>query len=451
MVRSNRESRDGTRLGAKVKALRRQHGISQAQLAEKLDVSASYLNLIENNRRPLPAAMMIQLAQVFSVELGAFVADDDARLSADLLEALSDPLFEHHELHGADVKELVTSSPNLARAMLAPSEEVNDLVQRRGNYFAALEEAAEELWKRGRIDGDDLYGALRFHLREAHGLSVHIARWDEEHGVLRRFDPENKRVVLSELLPTRSRNFQLAHQLALLAHHSLLDEILDEDGGVSEEARPLARVALDNYFAGAVLMPYRRFLEAARGTRYDLDVLGRRFRVGFEQAAHRLTTLRRKGAEGVPFHMLRIDVAGNISKRFSGSGIRVSRFSGACPRWNVFAAFQTPNMIRIQVSKMLDGQTYFCIARTIQKDSGGFHQQHPVLAIGLGCRIEHARELVYSDGVALDGAGTAVPVGVTCRQCDRDECDERAVPSMRAPLRIDENIRGASLYAIGRK
>jgi predicted transcriptional regulator len=237
----------------------------------------------------------------------------------------------------------------------------------------------------------------------------------------------------------------------LLSHHKLLDEILDEDGIVSEEARPLARLALANYFAGAVLMPYRRFLEAARESRYDLDVLGRRFRVGFEQAAHRVTTLRRKGAEGVPFHMLRIDVAGNISKRFSGSGIRFARFSGACPRWNVFAAFQTPNMIRIQVSKMLDGQSYFCIARTIQKDSGGFHQQQPVLAIGLGCRIEHAKELVYSDGVALDAPGTAVPVGVTCRQCERSDCDERAVPSLRAPLRIDENVRGASLYAIGRR
>ncbi|MBL8681096.1 MAG: DUF2083 domain-containing protein [Myxococcales bacterium] len=484
MVSKGRDVREVTRLGAKVKALRRQHSMSQAQLAEKLGVSPSYLNLIENNRRPLPAAMMIQLATVFGVELGAFVADDDARLSADLLEALSDPIFEAHELHGADVKELVTSSPNLARAMLslyrayeetrervdnlasrvsdgedggsgrallAPSEEVNDLVQRQGNYFPALEEAAEELWKRARIDGDDLYGALRFHLREAHGLEVRIARWDEEPGVLRRFDAEHKRVVLSELLPTRSRNFQLAHQLALLAHHSVIDAILDEDAGVSEEARPLARVALANYFAGAVLMPYRRFLEAARSTRYDLDVLGRRFRVGFEQAAHRVTTLRRKGAEGVPFHMLRIDVAGNLSKRFSGSGIRFARFSGACPRWNVFAAFQTPNMIRIQVSKMLDGQTYFCIARTIQKDSGGFHQQQPVLAIGLGCRIEHARELVYSDGVALDAPGTAVPVGVTCRQCDRPDCDERAVPSMRAPLRIDENVRGASLYAIGRR
>jgi predicted transcriptional regulator/DNA-binding XRE family transcriptional regulator len=477
------KGREAVRLGAKVKALRRQRAMSQAQLAEKLGVSPSYLNLIENNRRPLPAAMMIQLAQAFGVDLTSFVADDDARMSAELLEALSDPLFESFELHSADVKELASSSPALARAMLAlyrayegakerveslasqvsdgedivgtriyaPSEEVNDLIQRQGNYFPALEEAAEDLWRRGRIDGDDLYGALKEHLREAHGVTVHVAKWGDEKGVLRRYDPERKRVVLSELLPTRSRNFQLAHQLALLSQHEVIDGILEDDAVTSEESRGLATIALANYFAGAVLMPYRRFLDAARAERYDLDVLGRRFRVGFEQIAHRLTTLRRKGAEGVPFHMLRIDVAGNISKRFSGSGIRFARFSGACPRWNVFAAFQTPNMIRIQVSKMSDGGTFFCIARTIQKDSGGYHQQQPVMAIGLGCRTEFARELVYSDGVALDGPETAVPVGVTCRLCDRSDCDQRAVPSLRAPLRIDENVRGASLYAIGRR
>ncbi len=194
-------------------------------------------------------------------------------------------------------------------------------------------------------------------------------------------------------------------------------------------------------------MPYAPFLKAAREERYDIDVIGRRFRVGFEQVCHRFTTLRRPGAEGVPFHMIRIDVAGNISKRFSASGIRFARFSGACPRWNVFAAFMTPGMIRIQISRMPDGAAYFCIARTIHKDSGGYHQQQPVQALGLGCRLEHARELVYSDGVDLGNGETATPVGVTCRLCERTDCEQRAFPSLRHPLEVDENVRGVSLYA----
>src|SRR5262249_19335348 len=171
----------------------------------------------------------------------------------------------------------------------------------------------------------------------------------------RRFDPEKKILTLSELLPTRSRTFQLAHQLALLTQHARLDRLAQDPMLTSDESRALARVAFANYLAGAVLMPYGTFLQAAREERYDIDVIGRRFRVGFEQVCHRLTTLRKAGAEGVPFHMIRIDVAGNISKRFSASGIRFARFSGACPRWNVFAAFMTPGMIRIQVSRMPDG------------------------------------------------------------------------------------------------
>ncbi|HEY8091470.1 MAG TPA: DUF2083 domain-containing protein, partial [Polyangiaceae bacterium] len=153
------------------------------------------------------------------------------------------------------------------------------------------------------------------------------------------------------------------------------------------------------------------------------------------------------GAEGVPFHMIRIDLAGNISKRFSASGIRFARFSGACPRWNIFTAFMTPGMIRLQLSRFSDGTTYFCLARTIHKDSGGYHAQQPVQAIGLGCRTEHAREMVYSDGMDLENAHLATPVGVTCRMCERSDCEQRAFPSIRHPLSVDENLRGISLYA----
>jgi predicted transcriptional regulator/DNA-binding XRE family transcriptional regulator len=475
----NRTTRtDGPRLGVKVRALRRRENLSQVQLAERLGVSPSYLNLIENNRRPLPASLLIKLAQLFELDLHTFAGHDEARLNADLLEAFSDPLFEPHGLTSADVRELAHSTPAAARAVLAlyrayqgareaneslaerlsedeptsmavrnPSEEVTDLVQKHMNHFPELEEGAERLWKNARLEADEVFRGLVRHLESAHGVQVRIARWGDEKGTLRRYDPDRKLVVLSELLPTRSRNFQLAHQIGLLDQDATLSRLAGDPGLTSDEARALARVALANYFAGAVLMPYGPFLQAAKEERYDLDVIGRRFRVGFEQACHRVTTLRRPGAEGVPFHMIRLDVAGNISKRFSASGIRFARFSGACPRWNVFAAFLTPGMIRIQLSRMPDGVAYFCIARTIQKDSGGYHAQQPVQAIGLGCQVQYARELIYSDGVDLENLEMATPVGVTCRVCERTDCAQRAVPSLRQPLRIDENVRGLSLYA----
>jgi len=471
------------RLGAKVRALRRREGLTQVQLAAQLGVSASYLNLIEANRRPLPANLLIKLAQLFGVDVGAFASDEDSRLVADLTEAFADPVLEEYDLTSVDVRELASASPEAARAVLGlyrayqaarataddlssrlrdgeslpspdgtraqshiPSEEVSDYLQRVGNYLPELEAAAEELAARGRLTGDDLYPGLIRYLDQHFGVSVQIGHWESMRGVLRRFDPDRKTLTLSELLPTRSRTFQLVHQLAITGYGDLLARHVAEGRFTSTEAQVLAKVALGNYFAGVVLMPYAAFHQAARAERYDVDVLGRRFRVGFEQVCHRLTTLRRPGAEGVPFHMIRLDVAGNISKRFSASGIRFARFSGVCPRWNVFSAFQTPGMIRIQVSRMPDGQAYFCIARTVQKDAGGFHSQQPVQSIGLGCQLEYARELVYSDGVNLDSHDTLVQVGTTCRLCERTDCEQRAVPSIKVPLHIDENQRGMSLY-----
>lgn len=478
-----RQSAEAPRFGAKVRALRRREALSQVQLAERLGISPSYLNLIENNRRPLPANLLIKLAQLFNVDVHSFATDEDARLVSDLTEAFADPLFEEQDLTSVDVREMSVASPSAARAVLTlyrayqaaraaaddlssrlsdgdelaplgerapahlPSEEVTDLIQQASNHFPELEAAAESLAARAKLTSDDLYPGLIRYLEKNLGIQVQIARWGAERGVLRRFDPHRKLLVLSELLPTRSRTFQLAHQIAVMTQGALMDRITADARLTTEESRALARVSLANYFAGAVLMPYTAFLEAARQERYDIDVLGRRFRVGFEQVCHRLTTMRRPGAEGVPFHMIRIDVAGNISKRFSASGIRFARFSGACPRWNVFSAFLTPGMIRIQVSRMPDGHEYFCIARTIQKDSGGYHAQHPVQAIGLGCRVEHARDLVYSDGIDMANPDTCVPVGVTCRLCERTDCEQRALPSLKVPLRVDQNVRGVSLYA----
>ena len=467
------------RLGAKVRALRRREGMSQAQLAERLGVSPSYLNLIENNRRPLPAPLLIKLAQTFGVELSSFAADEEGRLVAGMLEAFADPIFEHHDIVASEVREIAQSSPAAARAVLKlyrayqdarttandlssrvyedegrgdvdlaglPSEEVSDFIQRAQNHFAELEAGAEELWRRARLDPDDLYAGLVRHLDRQHGVTVRIARGGDR-GTLRRFDAERRLLTLSELLPTRSRKAQLAFQIGLLQLRPALDRLVDDERLTTEPSRRLARVALANYFAAAVLMPYEPFLQAAREQRYDLDVIGRRFGVGFEQICHRVCTLQRPGAQGVPFHMIRIDVAGNISKRFSASGIQFARFSGACPRWNVFAAFSTPGMIRIQISQMPDGVVFFCLARTVQQDNQGFHAQPRIHAIGLGCRVEHAAALVYADGLDLRNPASVLPIGVTCRLCDRRDCEQRAFPSLRTPLRIDEDVRGISIYA----
>ena len=470
---------DALRLGRKVKLLRRQTGLSQAEVAIKLGISASYLNLIESNKRPLPATLLIKLAQTFQVDLSTFASAEDGRLTADVSEVFGDPMFEPHGLTNVDIRELVQSSPQLARAALTlyqaylgardtsqalasrlegvttteattvPSEAVSDFIQRHDNYFPTLEEAAENLWREAKLDADDVFAGLTRHLSKKHGIKTRIVRVGDEREAMRRYDAERRLLSISEVLPPRSRRFQLCHQIGLIEASSILDAVLAGDAELvgAREANALARVALANYFAAAVLMPYEPFLDAARAERYDIELLAHRFGASFEQVCHRLTTLHRSGKEGVPFHLLRIDMAGNISKRFSASGIRIARFSGACPRWNVHAAFLTPGMIRVQISRMPDDKVYFCIARTLRSDRGGYNVPHSIHAIGMGCEVRHAREMVYSDGVDVGNLEAAVPVGVTCRLCEHLDCAQRAFPAMLHPLRIDENVRGVSFYS----
>jgi predicted transcriptional regulator/DNA-binding XRE family transcriptional regulator len=468
--------KSAARLGAKIRLLRRQEGLSQVQLADALGISPSYLNLIEGNKRPLTAPLLIRLAQQFKLDLKALAPEEDQRLSDDLMEVFGDPLFEHLGLQAQEVRELVQNSPNLARGVFElyrayqhsqgsldtlaaklsdgqgfdpeatrlPSEEVSDFIQQAMNHFPDLEDAAEALWARETLDADNPYPGLVAVFR-TRGIQLRIHRANEGVGLLRRFDPDRKALSLSELLTQKSRAFQLAHQLALLDHGDLLDQLTTHPLLRTQASRTLARVALANYFASAVIMPYERFLRAAHTERYDIDILSRRFQASFEQVCHRLTTLRRPGAEGVPFHFLRIDIAGNISKSFSASGIRFARFSGACPRWNVHAAFLTPGLIRTQLSEMPDGRKYFCIARTLQKDTGGYRGQHAMQAVGLGCDMGHAKELIYADGLRLDQP--PVPVGVTCRLCERTDCEQRAFPPMQQAFKVEENLRRTSFYA----
>ncbi len=466
-----------SKFGPKIRALRRRHGLRQVDVAEKLGISASYLNLIEHDRRPLTAPLLLKLAELYPLDLKSFAPDDHARLISDLHEVFGDTLFESHDVTTTDLRE-TASNESVSRAIVKlyhayrdalesiravaskvsegaeltgidparlPSEEVSDLLQENQNHFPDLEEAAERLSREAGLERPDAYSGL-VRLLGQEGIAVEIAPHAGPHGAMRAYDPERRRLVLSELLSPIARNFQIAHQVGLLRLAPQFERILANSRLTTPDSVTLARVALANYFAGALLMPYGPFLESARSFRYDIELLERRFGVSFEQVCHRLTTMRRPGAEGVPFHFIRVDIAGNISKRFSASGIRFARFSGLCPRWNVHSAFMTPGIVRTQISRMPDGTTYLCVARTVRQSLGGFGAAHPLLAISLGCEVSHAKHLVYGDSVDVNNPNAAVPIGITCRLCERMDCEQRAFPPIHRRLGIDENVRGASFY-----
>jgi hypothetical protein len=338
------------------------------------------------------------------------------------------------------------AAQDLGRGLL-PTEEVNDLIQARGNHFPTLEAAAESLWKVASLDGNDLYDGLVRHLGERHAVTVKVVPVSETgRAPMRKFDQTTRILTLSRMLRPRTLNFQLALQVALLEHRDRLDTIIESADLRTDDSRELAILALANYFAGAVLMPYGPFLGEAKARRYDIELLGHRFRTSFEQVCHRMTTLSRPGAAGVPFHFVRVDIAGNIIKQFSASGIRFPHYGAGCSLWNVYRCFQQPGRIRIQVSRMPDEKRFFCLATTIRKGLGGYCDEHTIQALGMGCRAEDARALVYSDGIDIADADADVKIGVTCRLCERGGCAQRAFPAVSVPLRVSLDERGMSPF-----
>ena len=293
-----------------------------------------------------------------------------------------------------------------------------------------------------------MQAALADHLEREADVRVKTMPADVMGSALRRFDRHSRRVLLSEMLPSSGRTFQLAVMVAQLRHSELIDRIVTRAKLANHEGQLLVRIGLVNYFAGATVMPYERFLKAARATRYDLEILERRFDASPEQVCHRLTTLQRPGAKGVPFFLIRVDKAGNVSKRFSPGSLHLARFGGACPRWNVHDAFRTPGVIHTQLARMPDGTTWFSIARTVTKPGFGFRSPPQQFAIGLGCEAAHAGQLVYADGVDLQNTEAATPIGVSCRLCPRLDCSQRAFPPLNHRLVIDGNLRGLSTYTL---
>ena len=314
------------------------------------------------------------------------------------------------------------------------------------NHFPELEQVAEEDWRVGDFDQSDLFNGLVGFVDSQMGLRIKVVPVDVMSGFRRRYDRHGRRVLLSELLTPAGRCFELAAQICLIRHADLLDTMVARAELTSEEARAFARQGFANYYAAAVLMPYDKIYRAAQAVRYDLEVLSRRFAVGYEQLAQRLTTLQRPGARGVPFFMMRVDQAGNISKRFSADGGHFARVGGACPRWMVHSAFRSTNRVQVQLVELPDGQRYFTLAVAITRVGAGFRSPGPSYVIAIGCETDYAAQLIYADGMSMSDDLTVEPIGTHCRLCERPDCSFRALPPVDARLTVDDMIRQDSPY-----
>lgn len=456
--------------GPRLRRLRRTLGLTQAEMAADLDISPSYVTLIERNQRPLSADLLIRLAETYELDLKAFSGGED-EIFAQLQDALADPLFKERGIGREDLRDLLSASPTMGEALAAlyrayqaaqtglmearsagdaggpdPLEEAREFIGASRNYFHALDESGEALARALGAPGQDVFSAIAARIEEKHSFAVRIYPADVMTGAYRRLDRHRRQVAISEALDHASRTFQLALQLVLLEEGEAIDATLAEGEFKTDGGERLARAALANYAAAAILMPYPRFLASAEDLSYDVEALARRFAMSFEQICHRLTTLQRSGAEGVPFFFLRVDAAGNVSKRFSGGVFPFARFGGSCPLWNVHETFRTPRKILTQIIELPDGAAYFSIARTVHGGAGGYDAPQAERAVALGCELKHAERLVYARGLDL-AAAAPTPIGVTCRLCPRSNCAARAHPPAERRLIVDEHRRLASPFS----
>ena len=455
--------------GVKLREIRSRLGLTQKAFADKLGVSLPYLNQMENNHRPVSAAVVLALAQEFGLDVTELTVGESERLVSDMREALADPVFTAAAPPLADLRLAASNAPALARAFLdlhrayrqsherlasldealgredaalrpSPWEEVRDFFHYCDNYIDAVDRAAEHFATPASARRD--IGILAEELLRRHGITLHYSDNPE----MRRYDPATRRLEISARAQGATRRFQLLYQVALVTQNDLLEATLDLARFSTPEARDIAKIGLANYFAGAALLPYHAFQEAAKETRYDLERLADIFGASVEQVAHRLSTLQRPGAKGIPFFFVRVDQAGTITKRHSATRLQFARFGGACPLWNVHAAFETPGKFLRQLAETPDGVRYLCLARDVSKPAGAYLAPVRRYAICLGCEVRHAHELVYSDG--LDLKGRFEPIGISCRICERRDCHQRSVPPLERRLRVDPDRRGLLPYEI---
>ncbi len=459
--------------GVRLREMRTRLGLTQKVFAGKLGISLPYLNQMENNRRPVSTGVVLALAQEFGLDVTELSSGDSERIVSDMREALADPIFADIAPPLADLRLTASNAPAVARAFLelhrayrqsherlasldeilgredrspglSPWEEVRDFFHYCNNYIDAVDRAAEQFSRRLHLGGRDGITALADHLR-----TLGITTWLRDGVPLRQFDREARILVIDAGAAPATQLFQMVHQCALIEQNDLLEATLDLARFQSDEARDICKIGLANYFAGAALLPYGRFLDAARETRHDLERLSDMFGASIEQVAHRLSTLQRPGAKGIPFFFVRVDQAGTITKRHSATRLQFARFGGACPLWNVHQAFETPGRFLRQLAETPDGVRYFCLARDVSKPGGSFRAPMRRFAIGLGCEVIHAGELVYADDLDTGNARAYQPIGISCRICERENCHQRSVPPLERAIRVDHDQRDVLPYGIG--
>ena len=463
-----------TFVGTQLRQLRREHGQTQVEMARVLGVSAAYINLLEKNQRSLSVAVLMALADHYNVDWRDVVMDKSANLLADLRNSIQDPLFAANQPDLEELRAAIDHAPSLVQNFLklhqshrtamdnimrlgnermpqelltsSPETIIYDFFRDHFNHFDVLERAAEALREEEPCEPYEMQNILKQRLFTRHGITVETKPVEEMSESLRIYDAERSVILLSEALDYQNRTFQLAHIICFVELSEDLEGITSKTNVDSKPAIKRCHVELANYFAAAVLMPYDAIHAMAEQSGYDIDRMGSAFAVSFEQVCQRLTTLQRETKRGVPFFFLRVDKAGNVTKRFNATSFNIAEYGGSCPVWNLHTAFRTPGVILPQFVELPDGERFFTLARTTERPVYSMQTQDRRLAISLGCEIKHASKLVYTKTFQKPANDTFSKIGISCHLCSRHNCSQRAHDPLFTELTTDPTRRGVTRY-----
>ena len=456
-------------MGPRLKRLRRELGLTQQTMADELEISGSYVALLERNQRPVTAELLLRIVRSYQLDIADLAVDDSADYARRLGEVLRDPIFADIDLPALEVADLAASFPGVSEALLrvygaytreaaaladrgegAPDvatgldavAEVRRYLAAHHNFFATLDARAEAIAAAIAEAGDTAAYLARHHGIRTRLLPAHVMM-----GAIRRFDRHNQQLLLDDTLGAASRAFHMALQVAYAECRADLAALVREAQASSPTAQVLLRRALADYVAAAILMPYDRFARAVEERAYDIEALSRLFGTSFEQTAHRLTSLNKPGGNHVPFFFIRVDAAGNVSKRLDGAGFPFATHGGGCPLWNLHDVFAAPERMVTQWLELPDGQRFFSIARVVESGGGGHARPRVRRAVALVCAAEHAPRLVYAAGMDPRRV-EATPIGVSCRLCHRPDCVARALPPIGREILADDYRRAAAPFGL---
>jgi len=462
-------------IGPKIKTIRVERGLTQANLAKLLNISTSYMNQLENNQRHASGAILMALAQNLSIDIRTLSDTETNRLRADLIEAIKDPIFATLSLSDQELRTVIRTSPKFARAFLdmhnsskqlqdyvaetdqkyansgaqvSAYDEVRDFYHYKNNYFDTLDKAAETLAFTLKRRGGTLTERLMKHLSDEHGIQTKIGGLADFPNAIRHFHADGRTLHINPNSANATQAFHIAHHIALLEQEKEIERLAESGKFRTHNAKTVCKIGLANYFAGSVLLPYKEFLEHAALFRYDLDLLANHFQSSLEQVSHRLSTLQRPELKGIPFFFARVDRAGNITKRHSATKLQFARFGSACPLWNVHQAFETPGRLIRQLAETPDGEKYLCIATAISTKSGGFRDPVRRFALALGCEIQYLDKIIYGDDLNPEISEAYEPIGISCRICERKKCHQRSMPPIGHELKVNPERRNILPYEI---